>query len=234
MWRYIFSLLAVCVGLVAVAQEAAVVKAVDKITEEPHPKFAPRFVQFNYNILRFGENLLDKPQTSQEIQAELGIHKYLLVADLGFAQTDRGTDYSYQSEGNYWRVGLDANMSAAWKEGQVLAIGLRYARANYGDQTTFTRVFGENGEIIQEFAFENTELSSRWAELIFKMRVPFWKGLSTGYTMRYQFLLVTQGLEGSQLQPFDIPGYGRTNRPSSFGFDFYLGWRIDLSRSKSL
>jgi len=226
MWRSIFSLLAMCTGLMAAAQEAAVADAVEKIIEDPHPKFAPRFVQFNYNILRFGENLLDKPQTSQELQAELGIHKYLLVADVGFAQTERGEDYTYQSEGNYWRVGLDANLSKAWEDGQVLAIGLRYARANHSDQTAFTRTV-VNGDV-QEFAFENADLSSRWAELVFKMRVKVWKGLSTGYTMRYQFLLVTQGLEGSQLQPFDIPGYGRTNRPSSFGFDYYIGWRIDF------
>jgi len=229
MCRFIFNVLVWSSGmLVAFAQDADVADAVKKITEEPHPKFAPRFIQFNYNLLRLGENLLDKPQTSHELQTELGIHKYLIVADWGSANTERGTDYTYQSEGNYWRVGLDANMSKAWAEGQVLAIGLRYARANHADQTAFTRVFGANGEIVQDFSFENTDLSSRWAELVFKMRTKVWKGLSTGYTMRYQFFLVTNGLETSQLKPFDVPGYGRTNRPSSFGFDFYIGWRIDL------
>jgi len=221
MWRFIFSALCCFVCFTVLAQEP---KLPDSLMET-RPKFAPRFIQVNYNALRFVENLLNKPQNSQEVQVEMGIHKFQLVADIGRAETNRGNDYVYRNDGTYWRVGFDINMSKAWEE-QMIGLGLRYARASYQDAAIFTRPLGDGSE--QAFELANTDLEARWAELVFKMRVPVWKGLITGYTMRYQFFQVTQGLEGSQLKPFDIPGYGKTNRPNSFGFDYYIGWRIDL------
>ena len=46
-----------------------------------------------------------------------------------------------------------------------------------------------------------------------------------GYTMRYQFF---QSIDSPSevLQTYDIPGFGRTFKPSSFGFDFYVGYRL--------
>lgn len=221
MWKSIFSVGLCLVTLGLSAQEE---KLLDSLLDEG-PKFAPRSIQINYNLMRLGENLLDKPQNSREIQLELGIHKFFLVADFGKAETLRGEDYSYQNEGSYWRAGFDVNMSKLWQE-QMIGLGLRYAQADFQDAATFTRVLGDGST--QDFAFANPNLQSRWAELVFKMRVTIWKNLSTGYTMRYQFFERTKGLEGSQLKPFDIPGYGKTNRPNSFGFDYYLGWRINL------
>jgi hypothetical protein len=231
MWRYIFSAALCCLLISGFGQE--VEKEVKEALVEPVPKFAPRFLQFNYNLFRLGENVAGKPRSSQEIQAELGLHKFLIVADLGVANVTRGgEDYFYESQGNYWRLGIDANLSTAWVRGQVIAIGLRYANASYEDRAQFTRVLANDA--IQEFDLSNTNLSSRWAELVFKMRVPVWKNLSTGYTMRYQFYQVTQGLENNALQPLDIPGYGKTNRPNSFQFDYYIGWRLNFVKEQPL
>jgi hypothetical protein len=221
------------IGWVSVCHGQDTLAVVKKVVEEPIPKFAPRFLQFNYNVLRLGENVLGKPRASQEIQAELGIHKYLIVADIGLADVSRvGEDYFYESQGNYWRLGIDANLSTAWERGQVIAIGLRYARARYEDRAQFIRVL--DNDAIQVFDLSNTGLSSRWAELVFKMKVPVWKNLSTGYTMRYQFYQVTQGLQNNVLQPLDIPGYGKTNRPNSFQFDYYIGWRLNFVKPQPL
>ena len=231
MWKFIFSVaLLNLVTTGVVGQE--IEEKVEEILEGSVPKFAPRFLQFNYNILRFGENVLGKPQSSHEIQAELGIHKYLIVADFGIADVSRGEDYLYESKGNYWRVGIDANLSTAWERGQVMAIGLRYAHANYEDRARFTRIITDGFE--QDFDLSNSGLSSRWAELVFKMKVPVWRNLSTGYTMRYQFYQVTQGLQNNDLQPHDIPGYGKTNRPNSFQFDYYIGWRLNFVKPLEL
>lgn len=233
MWRYIFSVALGSLLLTTSGQE--VEKAVKEVVEDPIPKFAPRFLQFNYNVMRFGENVLGKPRSGQEVQAELGIHKYLIIADFGFEEVSRGEDYLYESNGSYWRIGLDANLSTAWERGQVIAIGLRYAHATYEDRAQFTRITpAEPTDIIQEFDLSNTGLSSRWAELVFKMKVPVWKNLSTGYTMRYQFYQVTQGLKNNELQPLDIPGYGKTNRPNSFQFDYYIGWRLNFVKPLEL
>lgn len=208
----------------ACAQTEQAQRVLDSLSES-RPKFMPRSLQLNYNVLRMGEVILAKPQQSQEIQAELGIHKFFLVADFGTSTILRGDEYTYQNDGTYWRVGADVNMSKSWQE-NMIGLGLRYCQAQFSDRATFERELLDGST--QIFDLNNPDLRSRWAELVFKMRVKLWKGLSTGYTMRYQFFEYTPGLEDSQLRPFDIPGYGKTNRPNSFQFDYYVGWRFDF------
>jgi len=160
----------------------------------------------------------------------VGFHERLfLTADAGFAKTNRGDTYSYQSDGTYWRTGLDINMAKNPDKGNLIGVGLRYAKAVYKDEIAYTRSFLDQNDqtITQDVALENADLSSEWIEFVFKMKVKIWKRFYTGYTMRYQFFLQLDGAE-SELQPLDIPGYGKTSRPNSFGFDYYIGWRIDL------
>ena len=202
----------------------------DIVIEEDRPTFGLRTLQINYNLLRLGENLLNKPKNSQEIQVEWGIHdRYALVADLGTATTRRGDSYAYESKGSYWRSGIDVNMSKDVNSGNMIGIGLRYAQANFEDQIRITRSFQDKNDqvITQMFAYNNPQLSSEWMEFVFKMRVSIWKQLYMGYTLRYQFFNQLKG-DDKNLQTFDIPGYGKTSKPNSFGFDYYVGWRINF------
>lgn len=222
MLKYIFSLCLIMGWLQGYCQDTS---RLDSLLEASRPDFTPRVLHLNYNMLRFGENLLNKPKNSQEIHLALGMYRYFVVADFGTANTDRGGDYSYTNSGTYWRVGIDANMSKAWRQDNILAFGLRYGRANFEDQADYSRTLASGEELT--FRNENEQVTARWAELVFKLRSVIWKDLIAGYTMRYQFYALVDG--AGDLQPFDIPGYGKTDRPNSFGFDFYLGWRINLS-----
>ena len=200
------------------------------VTIDEGPKFYLRSFEANYNILRLSQNLLSKHKTSQELQVELGIHKkYSLVADLGYAKTNRGKTYDYESKGSYWRVGIDANMSSDVESGNFIGMGLRYARANFEDRISYDQTtLDKNGNtLVQGLTYTNSKLTSDWMELVFKMRVNVWKQFYTGYTLRYQFFNQLDGAD-NELQTFDIPGYGKTTQPNSFGFDYYLGWRINF------
>ena len=220
MWKCIFSLIVLSAHFLHAQEEEKVV--VEILNVDTLPKYRIRSVEFNYNLMRFGENLLNKPRVSQEFQGELGVHKYFLVLDLGSEKTTRE---GYSMEGNYWRVGMDANLSAAWEDGNMIGLGLRYAKANFSDRASISRTLDDSSEIQIPLANEN--LSARWGELVFKIRGKVYKNLYTGYTMRYQFFkLVTPYPE--ELRPFDIPGYGKTKRPNSFQFDYYIGWRFSF------
>lgn len=225
MWKSIFSGFLILIVIVLKAQEAPRIFLADST-----PKFSFRSLELNYNILRLSQNILKNLKSSQEIQMELRFHeKFFLVADVGFANIDRGRTYRYKSEGSFWRLGIDANMAKNTDSGNMIGMGLRYAKASFGDRITFRRRLADQSEktIRQDVLFSNPDVSSRWMELVFKMRIKVWRQFYSGYTLRYQFFLQTDGAD-SNLKPFDIPGYGKTTRSNSFGFDYYVGWRFDF------
>ena len=185
MWRYIFSGFLIYTAVTARTQETP-----DLIILDEEPSIAFRYLQVNYNALRFTENILNKPKTSQELQMEIGFHKkYSLTADIGFANTTRVETYDYSSEGSFWRAGIDVNMSSNTESGNFIGMVLRYARANFEDRINFDQTTLDRSEmpINQNLTFVNPNLTSEWMELVFKMRVNLWKQFYSGYTMRYQF-----------------------------------------------
>ena len=225
MWRFIFSLVMFVWLFAAKAQEPELPVLFDQ-----EPEFSFRYVQVNYNALRLVQNVLKGSKTSQEIQVELGIHKkYTLVGDVGFSKVKRGKSYSYKNKGKFWRTGIDVNMSSDKESGNFIGVGWRYARARFEDKITYDlSATDKNSEIvIQHIYFENPKLTSEWMELVVTMRVKIRKELYTGYTLRYQFFTHLK-YDKRELKPFDIPGYGKTSRPNSFGFDYYIGWRLDF------
>lgn len=223
MWKFTFSWLLI-IALNAHGQDAGEIVS-GLLDTDTLPKYRVRSVSANFNVMRFGENLLNKPRNSYEVQGELGIHKFFLTGDFGFEETVRQT---YSSNGSYWRIGLDANMSAKWEEGNMIGIGLRYARANFSDQAVFSQTLLDGNDdpvLVQQIELSNDNLQARWGELIFKMRGAIHKNLYMGYTMRYQFYMILSPYP-EELRPFDVPGYGKTRRPNSFQFDYYVGWRF--------
>lgn len=225
MWKFIFSGFLIIVSFTLQAQEVPSLEIVDK------PKFYLGYVEVNYNLFRLSQNLLTQQKTAQELQVELGIHKkYTLVATLGYAKTNRGKTYDYANKGAYWRAGIDANISSDTESGNFIGMGLRYARANFEDRISYDQTtFDQKGNpLIQHLAYANPNVTSEWGELVFKMRITIWKQFYAGYTLRYQFLLHLEGAD-AELKPFDVPGYGKTDQPHSFGFDYYLGWRINFN-----
>ena len=225
MWRFIFSLVLAVWSLVTKAQEPEL-----PILFDEGPAFSFRYVQVNYNALRLVQNVVKGPKKSQELQVELGIHKkYALVGDYGFANTVRGETYTYNNEGNFWRTGINVNMSSDKESGNFIGVGWRYARARFEDKIAYNlSAQDRNSEtLIQNVNFENPKLTSEWMEFVVTMRVKIQKQFYTGYTLRYQFYNQLK-YDREELKPFDIPGYGKTTKPNSFGFDYYVGWRLDF------
>ncbi len=224
MWKFIFS------GILLVSTFGLVGQEPEIVLLEQGPAFSFRYLQANYNSFRLAQSILSGPKNSQEIQVELGIHKkFTVVADIGQASTIRGKTYNYESHGTYWRAGIDANMSSDPESGNFIGMGIRYARASFNDKISYDKSTDDwEGETLeQNLNYSNPKLESEWVELVFKMRVKIWKQLYTGYTLRYQFF--NQLNNGNEtLNTFDIPGYGKTTIANSFGFDYYVGWRMNF------
>lgn len=194
---------------------------------KPKKNFRPYEFKVGTNIFRAGQSLASNSYNSQEIQAALSLYKYVIFVDFGVENNFRGNGYSYQNKGSYYRIGFDKNFIGNTDSGNVLALGLRYARANFNDKL--------NGKISSlynngELNLSNPKLSARWFEIVFDLRGKLISQLYSGFTLRWQFAKKVNGQQ--LLQTFDVPGYGTLKRSTAFMFDYYIAWRIPFKKKK--
>ena len=218
MLRYIFSVLILAFCLFADAQTTP--QALQKAPKD----FKPYDLKLGVNAIRSIRTFSGSEELStHEIQAAVAVYKYDIVVDFGVEEHKRGDSFNYINKGSYYRVGFDRNFSRNKKSGNVLSLGLRYARANFEDELMYTADFGF-GE--QDYLLENNSLTAGWAEVVFNVRGKVFSNFYMGFTMRWQLLRTING-EG-ELKAFDVPGFGKTRRQNSTAFDYYFMWRIPL------
>lgn len=216
MLRSTFSILTLLVSLISLGQPAPPKKEKEPVS------FRPYEVKIGVNAIRSIRTFAGDDLTTHEFQTALAIHKYNVVVDFGVEEHKRGDSFAYENKGSYYRIGIDRNFTKDRASGNVLSLGLRYARAGFEDQLMFTTTDQGFGE--QDILLENSSLSARWMEVTFNIRGRIVSNLYMGFTMRWQFLRKING-EGD-LKTFDIPGFGKTRRQNSTAFDYYLMWRI--------
>ena len=164
MLRSIFSISALLIASLVSSQNVEVIE--ELLSMDTVPKFSVRSVGLHYNALKLVESAVNNELTGQELQAELGISKLFLIFDFGRASTSRGKEYEYNSTGNYWRAGVDFNMSKAWQDGNMIGLGLRYCRANFDDDVEYSL----DGLTQETIILRNSNQQAQWGELIFKIR----------------------------------------------------------------
>ncbi len=193
---------------------------------EKKKNFRPYDVKVGVNVIRGWKTYFGSGKDSQEFEVALALHRSNLVFNYGIEENKRGGSFHYQNDGNYFRAGIDRNFVKNQGSGNVLSLGLRYARANFEDALTFTT---DNGLGKQNITLSNPDLQSRWIELVFNVRGKIVANLYAGFTLRWQVAKKVDG-EG-ELRTFDIPGFGNTKRKNSTAFDYYLVWRIPLGKT---
>lgn len=202
-------------------------------TEPPKAKepvdLKPYEWQAGLNVLRSGQTLLGGGISTHELSSSLAFHHYLFALDVGMENNERSADYRYTSRGSYWRAGLDRNFVKNKQSGEVLSLGLRYARASFSDELFYE--LDIPGFEDSELLLENTDLTARWLEVTVNLRGRLLSNLYSGFTLRWQFgrSIAGQG----ELQAYDVPGFGITKRQNSTAFDYYLIWRIPFSKKSN-
>lgn len=182
-------------------------------------------VMAGFNVVKASKTLFGSGETSQEMQFALATNKATLVVDYGTEKNQRISGFAYENKGSYFRAGLDRNFIKDVESGNLLALGLRYARASFEDELTYSSdtYFGLN-----DVTLTNSDLKARWLEVAFSLRGKVVSNLYSGFTLRWKFARHLQGQ--GELKPFDIPGFGTTRRQNSTAFDYYLMWRIPFKK----
>ncbi len=219
MWRYLFSSILGLGFLGAFGQPA------DSLVLKPKTDWRPHEMKVGINAIRTGRSAFLPGLVTHEVQGMLSMHQLNLVVDLGLENNRFGSGYHYENKGTYYRFGGDWNFVKDKWNGNVVSLGLRYARAAFSDTLNYTnnQGFGETN-----FDFKNSNLKARWFEVTFNIRGKVISNLYIGFTTRWQLMRKIRGEQS--LRTFNVSGFGNTKRRNSTAFDYYLMWRIPFRK----
>jgi hypothetical protein len=163
-----------------------------------------------------------------EVNADIDFYRYFLVFDYGkWSRSYQGENLDYSNSGRYWSIGSDVNFLTKDEDRNMFFLGLRYARSRF-DETFRVIDEDENWGVNDRYAdpYINNAVPARWLELTSGIKVKMFKNFWMGYTARFKFGLKTG--DTPEMVPHDIPGYGKTNKETTWGFNYQLMYRIPL------
>lgn len=204
---------------------------IDTTRQDTVNRFVPTGIRFGVDAVSYVRTRSLDSFNGWEITGDIDFYRYLLTVDYGAWSRNFGEDStSYQNDGRYWRVGIDANFLTRDPERNVFFIGARYGRSSYSESMTIIREDAYWGNTNQ--TYNNQDLTANWLELTGGLKVKIWKLLWMGYTARFKFRLNEN--EAAEMRSHDIPGYGTNNKPSTWGFNYYIMLRIPFRKAGSI
>jgi hypothetical protein len=195
-------------------------------------KYAPTAVRLGADPGTLGYMIFSEKRGIFEAEADIDIDRFFLVANYGISsyKLDEPT-YLYENQGTYLRIGPDINFMHEDPNLNIMFFGLRYARSSFNDKLQY-----DTHAVIQsETTWPNTrETSSNgnakasWYEMVTGLKIRIVKQLYMGFTMRFKLLMKTKQTE--ILKPYYIPGFGKNVSSSSFGFNYYISYRLPFRK----
>lgn len=192
-------------------------------------KYFPTGIRVGYDLIALLRNNITDDFNGYEFNADIDFNRYYLAVDYGnWGRTYSVPDSSYSNDGNYIRVGADVNFLTKDPDRNMFFLGLRYGRATFTEQMNI--LAGDSVWGFERREYTNTDAKARWLELTGGIRVKVWKVIWMGYTARFKFSL--KASDSPNMIAHDVPGYGRTDKTSYWGFNYQLFVRIPFRSEK--
>ena len=185
--------------------------------------------------IRIGADLISPVKTQfqsnfsgWEVNADVDFYRYYLALDYGsWSRTFASDSGDYANDGTYWRVGIDVNFLLKDVDRNMFFIGARYGNANFSENLS-VYAYNQFTKLHENLAYTHSGVNARWFELTTGIRVKIWKVIWMGYTARFKFGLKYDNTEN--IIPADVPGFGRTNKDSYWGFNYQIFVRIPVRK----
>jgi len=191
----------------------------------------PTGIRGGIDALALARNFYDESFNGWEINGDVDFYRYYLAVDYGYWArdfTDNGNIYA--NDGTYFRVGVDVNFLTKDPEKNMFFIGARYGHSTFSEDLEIETIDPIWGPVSS--SQRNSNVNASWYELTTGIRVKMWKMIWMGYTARFKFALNTN--EKGNLMPSDVPGFGSTYNPSTWGFNYQIFVRIPVRRAQSI
>ncbi len=195
-----------------------------KVDSLAKKSYIPTGIRFGVDALSIARTFYSKTFDGWEVNADVDFDRYYLAVDYGYwARTYTGDKALYDNNGRYFRVGADVNFLTKDPEKNMFFFGLRYGRATFSEHLKIENVQDPTWGSL-DTQLSNNNINGSWFELVTGLKVKMWKFIWMGYTARFKFGLSTN--ETGIMMPSDVPGYGSTDKQSTWGFNYQLFFRI--------
>lgn len=189
--------------------------------------FRPSSIRIGTDILALGRTAFDDTFTGWEVNGDVDLDRYFFAVDIGsWGRSYENDSSNYSNTGYYFRVGADVNFIQNDKSGNVAFFGVRYGRSIFSEELRSVvndPVWGH--AVVSD---TNTDVPAGWVEMVGGIKVRIFKIIWLGYTARYKFFLGTKNT--SSMEPHDVPGYGRTDGNTSWGFNYQVLVNLPLRK----
>lgn len=189
-------------------------------------KYLPTGIRVGYDAISFAKSSLQDDFQGWEFVGDVDFSRYYLTLEFGNWGRNLQADStaSYANTGNYWRIGVDVNFLTKDPDRNAFFLGARYGRSNFSESMTVLAHDPLWGDLSD--TFHHSDIKASWVELTAGLKVKIWKIIWFGYTGRLKFALSTDG--SPEMLSYDVPGFGRTNKETTWGFNYYVMIRIPL------
>lgn len=191
-------------------------------------KYVPTGIRVGIDLLAYGKTRFQDNFTGWEFEGDMDFDRYYLALEYGSWGKKLNSDSAgYENRGTYWRAGIDVNFLTKDPDRNMFFLGARYGRSVFTESMSVTRFDPVWGLLSDNFYHSNVRAS--WIELTAGLRVKVWKIFWLGYTGRFKFALSNDGT--TEMLPHDVPGFGRTNKDTTWGFNYYLMIRLPIRKA---
>lgn len=193
--------------------------------------FRPTGIRFGTDVAAIVKSMTDDTFDGWELNGDIDFYRYYFAADYGYWARDyTAYDAIYSNDGTYWRVGADVNFLKKDPDRNMFYFGLRYGSAVFSEEMTVQKTDPIWGTI--NTTLNNNNVNAHWYEVTTGLKVKMFKVIWLGYTVRLKFALDTG--DTGDMMPSDVPGYGRADAESIWGFNYQIFFRIPVRKAKSI
>lgn len=195
-------------------------------------RYAPSAVKIGIDPGTLGYMIFSKNRSFFEVEADIDIDRYFLVANYGLSNYKLAEDtYVYENDGSYLRLGADINFMNKDPHLNVAFFGLRYATSSFTDKLEYDTkavIQSEIGWPSTRESVSNGNAKANWIEMVSGLKIRVVKQLYMGFTLRFKFMMDVKQTEN--LRPYYIPGFGKNIKESNFGFNYYISYRLPFRK----
>jgi hypothetical protein len=194
--------------------------------------YIPTGIRVGTDAITLTRNAYDPSFSGWEANVDVDFYRYYVALDYGNWSRlyERGDGLRYENNGGYFRAGVDVNFLTRDPNRNMFFIGARYGRGTFDETFNLVDTM-DNGDPYTN-RYVNTNIPARWFELTTGVRVKIWSFLWMGYTARFKFGL--KAGDTPAMLPHDVPGYGRTDGETYWGFNYQLFFRIPVRKAPDL
>lgn len=191
-------------------------------------RFVPTGIRVGTDVISLVKSRFQDDFNGWEVQGDVDFSRYYFVLELGHG----GRNFSaptatYANSGNYWRTGVDVNFLTNDVDRNMFFLGARYGKSVFGETMSISRDHPVWGSLSE--TFHHSGISASWIELTTGLKVKIWQIFWLGCTARLKFGLSTDN--SAEMLVSDVPGFGRTNKETTWGFNYYLLVRLPIRKA---